>query len=118
MIFVANAVFCQKSINIQHYTQLADPGIKPHSSEVSTDMDWVKSCFTKKPFSQLSAKADLITNVSWLIDPGFYTQHFGFFCQKELQFEKNTRIPLRFRLGSVQNCDWLEGKLNSRVSIQ
>lgn len=43
--------------------------------------------------------------------PGsFYTQHFGFFCRKELQIEKSVKIPLRFRLGSLDQCNYLEGK--------
>jgi hypothetical protein len=48
-----------------------------------------------------------------IISPSYYTQHFGFFCKKELQFEKKIKIPLKFRLGSVQQCDWLEGKPNA-----
>ncbi len=45
----------------------------------------------------------------------FYTSQIGFFCTKELQVEKLTKIPFRFRLGSVQYTDALEGKNNGRL---
>lgn len=45
-----------------------------------------------------------------VIAPDYYTQHFGFFCKKELAVEKFTKIPFRFRLGSLQLCNYYEGK--------
>lgn len=42
------------------------------------------------------------------IGNNYYTLQFGFFCKKELMFEKNTGIPFRFRLGSLDNCNKIE----------
>lgn len=44
------------------------------------------------------------------IAPNYYTQHFGIMCKQELAIEKVTKIPFRFRLGSLQQCNYLEGK--------
>ena len=45
-----------------------------------------------------------------VIPQNYYTQHFGIMCKKELAIEKATKIPLRFRIGSLQQCNYLEGK--------
>lgn len=50
-----------------------------------------------------------------VINPDYYIQNFGFFCKKELQFEKVTKVPFKFRLGSVQYCDWMEGKKSAGI---
>lgn len=42
------------------------------------------------------------------INNNYYTQRFGFFCKRELELEKATRIPLRFRLGSLDYCNKIE----------
>jgi hypothetical protein len=55
---------------------------------------------------------------SFYITPDYAKEHFGFFCKKELLVEKYTKIPLRFRLGSVEQCNYLEGYLNATLNGQ
>jgi hypothetical protein len=40
----------------------------------------------------------------------FYAKQLPFFCNKELQIQKLTGIPIKFRLSTVEYCDKLEGK--------
>ena len=42
------------------------------------------------------------------ISNNYYTRGFGFFCKRELKLEKATRIPLHFRLGSLDYCNKIE----------
>ncbi len=49
-------------------------------------------------------------NVGLTVPEDYYTKHMGFFCKKELVIEKAIKIPLRFRLGSLQQCNYYEGK--------
>ena len=45
-----------------------------------------------------------------LLPEDYYSKNLSFFCKKELQIEKITKMPLRFRLGSLEYVNQLEGK--------
>jgi hypothetical protein len=45
-----------------------------------------------------------------VLPANYYYSNLGFFCKKELQIEKSTKILLRFRLGSIDYCNKMEGK--------
>lgn len=42
----------------------------------------------------------------------YSTSELAFFCRLEVKMEKATKMPVRFRLGDVQQVDYLEGKFS------
>ncbi len=44
------------------------------------------------------------------VAPSFYINSLSFICRQEWKFQKNTGIPLRIRLGSLEYVDRIEGK--------
>ena len=53
----------------------------------------------------------LNTVTNFQVIPGdLSTCRYGFFCKKELVVEKAIKFPLRIRLGSLQQCNYYEGK--------
>ena len=96
MIFVANAAFSQK-LSLR---------------EVKKGL----LVLPKKPVNHPFLLSNQISSAPLRMQPpvssGFYAANLGFFCKQEIKFEKATKIPFKFRLGSVQECDRLEGKRN------
>jgi hypothetical protein len=44
------------------------------------------------------------------IPSDYYVKGLGFYCKKEWQFQKTTKLPLFIRLGNKEYVDFLEGK--------
>jgi len=118
MIFVAGGAFCQNTA----LKTRADKNLFAVKQNYRSDgkmafMYWVKKPESKlqQPVTNMSPVVKLNPLTCSAIGADFYTQGFGFFCKKELQFEKATKIPLRFRLGSLQYNNYLEGKPNAGI---
>lgn len=91
MIIVAKGSFAQENVK----------NSAPHFSHKYLHFNLLNNVYTQpKPF---------------VIPGNFYSSQLGFFCKKELKFESVTKIPFRFRLGSLVYTDWLEGKKNAGI---
>jgi hypothetical protein len=86
-IFVVEQVFCQK-------TSLPSTVKTPFSFNYYNKK--IPSCFvlTGKP----------------IIPMNYAVHDYAFFCRQEWKWERQTGIPFRFRLGSLADCNRLEGK--------
>ena len=118
MIFVGKAVFGQQKIgkvlkiNDLYTTNTAFKKIENPGLNI---FNYKFNKINTAP-AIISKPSAVFNSVTYsLISPNYYSQNFGFFCKKELQLEKVIRIPFKFRLGSVQQCDWIEGKAGAGV---
>ena len=59
--------------------------------------------FTKKPLKlQPFSPAPVM--------PDYYSNNLPFFCREELKIQHAIGMPVKLRVGTVQECDYLEGK--------
>lgn len=65
-----------------------------------------------QPHPGTTAKPDFYRNATPPpVGPAdYYQQHFGFFCKHEWNWEKQTKMPVKLRLGTYQQAQRMEGK--------
>jgi len=117
MIFVVRAAFGQKN-EVNFYTYKGSYTAPVTDTPRICTMSLVKregKYYIGFPAKKDKVKQDCTTTSMPVIGSNFYTQNFGFFCKKELQLEKIIKVPFKFRLGSVQQVDWMEGKANAGI---
>jgi hypothetical protein len=68
-----------------------------------------------KPIVMVKKTMQQEVSPSMLISPTFYCSNLGFFCKQEIKFAKITKLPFVFRLGSVEQVDYLEGKRSAFI---
>ncbi len=119
MIFVASGVFCQIA---PHKIAFSNHIYSLNQAFIYNNRPYIASCFqqtkSKTPIQPgIDDKPGFFLGITAfsVINADYYTQNFGFFCKKELQFEKVAKVPFKFRLGSVQYCDWMEGKKSAGI---
>ncbi len=66
--------------------------------------------FQRQPSLLPVQKSHVAIRPTPFLSPDFYARQLGFFCRQEIKMDKITRIPFRFRLGSVEEVNRLEGK--------
>ena len=80
-----------------------------HSKE-ETKMLLLKKITPLKNFGLTKTTITSTPAIASIIAPNFYASQLGFFCKQEIKLDKAVKVPLRFRLGNVEDCDRMEGK--------
>ena len=93
MIFVANAIFSQK-------LPAGRSGL----------IIFPTPARTISLTNYFANSTSLLLKTKEVITPDFYVRQLPFFCRQEIKFEKTIKIPFRFRVGSVEDCNRMEGK--------
>jgi len=108
IISVVSLLFCSLAVSGQQQ-RLYD------FKSISSPRIHITKSFEKN-FVMVSAAPNPVTKTNWNgrftapVSPDHYTRNFGFFCKEELQLQKRTGVNFSLRLGTLDYCNFLEGK--------
>jgi hypothetical protein len=76
-----------------------------------------KAVFGKATFfKQTKAVKQTVTiSPNMLVKSSFYCDNLGYVCKQEIKIQKAIKFPFVFRIGSVQQVDYLEGKRGASI---
>ncbi|MBK8922940.1 MAG: hypothetical protein IPM81_15750 [Saprospirales bacterium] len=89
-----------------------DPGSPaPRNHPVSGSHPWAAEGLLCTPVPRYFQSRPTLPALQWT------AALLPFFCRLEHRLDKKNRVPLKFRLGSVDYVDWLEQKPNVCMSV-
>ena len=67
------------------------------------------TAMTKQPGLTMTVLSTFPRKNEQTVPQNYYAQHLAFFCRQELKMQQ-VHVPVVFRLGSMDYCNWLEQK--------
>jgi len=68
------------------------------------------SVHSYKPLPVRSDSIHMLPKIPLILQRDSYVKNLAFFCRQELKLEKALKVPFRFRVGLLEQCNLLEGK--------
>ena len=107
ILFFNGEIFSQKKVQNINFQENNNP-----------PMSWIivnnqRPKFLQKNSLDFFIKSGNITQDTPGLPGRFYYDCLGFFCKKEIQLQRITNVPFRFRLGSLAFVNYLEQKPNA-----
>ncbi len=100
LILILSCLFCKAQITTSVTLNYINFSVK----------NKLKASDTILHFVPLVSLFESVENLKSPVAEDFSTCTYGFFCKEELKIEKVTRMPICFRLGSLSQCNYYEGK--------